>query len=59
LFDKKNLLNDIAILKLDDYLRPSTSVQFACLSNSLSDINTTGIAVGFGDTSPGANRGNI
>jgi hypothetical protein len=50
-------LNDIAILRLEDYLRPSATTQFACLPYSLSDINTTGIVVGFGDTVPGANRG--
>jgi hypothetical protein len=58
LYDNKTLLNDIAILKLEDYLRPSSSIQFACLTNSVSDINTTGIVVGFGDTTPGANKGN-
>jgi hypothetical protein len=50
-------LNDIAILKLEDYLRPSATIQFACLPYFLSDVNTTGIVVGFGDTTPGANRG--
>jgi hypothetical protein len=58
LYDNRNLHNDIAILKLDDYLRPSTTIQFACLMDSISDINTTGIVVGFGDTIPGANKGN-
>jgi hypothetical protein len=57
LYDNRDLLNDIAILKLEDYLRPSAIIQFACLPYLLSDINTTGIVVGFGDTFPGANRG--
>ncbi len=58
-YDNRNLLNDIAILKLEDYLRPSATIQFACLPYLLSDVNTTGIVVGFGDTFPGANRGEI
>ncbi|CAF1133986.1 unnamed protein product [Adineta steineri] len=58
-YDYRNLHNDIAIIKLDDYLRPSKTVQFACLTNSISDVNITGTAVGFGDTIPGANRGSI
>lgn len=58
-FDNRYLLNDIAILKLEDYLQPSTIIQFACLPYNFSDVNTTGIVIGFGDTIPGANRGNI
>jgi len=57
LFDYRYLHNDIAILKLDDYLPPSRTIQFACLTNYLSDVNMTGTVVGFGDTIPGANRG--
>ncbi|CAF3069154.1 unnamed protein product [Rotaria socialis] len=56
-YNERHLLNDIAILKLEDYLRPSPTIQFACLPYLLSEINTTGIAVGFGDTVPGANQG--
>ncbi|CAF1162727.1 unnamed protein product [Adineta ricciae] len=59
LFDEKNLHNDIALLKLADDLRPSRTIQFACLANSYLDVNLTGIAVGFGDTIPGANQGSI
>jgi hypothetical protein len=52
-------LNDIAIIKLDEYLRPSATIQFACLTDNVPDDNTTGIVVGFGDTSPGSNKGNV
>lgn len=58
-YDNRYLLNDIAILKLEDYLRPSPLIQFVCLPDNLSDVNKTGIVVGFGDTIPGANRGKI
>ncbi|CAF4053019.1 unnamed protein product [Rotaria magnacalcarata] len=56
-YNERHLLNDIAILKLEDYLRPSPTIQFACLPYFLPEVNTTGIAVGFGDTVPGANQG--
>ena len=58
-YNNRNLLNDIALLKLKEYLRPSTTIQFACLPHLLPEINTTGIVVGFGDTFPGANEGEI
>ncbi|CAF0776402.1 unnamed protein product [Rotaria sp. Silwood1] len=56
-YNDRYLLNDIAILKLKDYLRPSSKIQFACLPYLLSEVNMTGIVVGFGDTFPGANQG--
>ncbi len=58
-YDNRDLLNDIAIVKLEDYLQPSAIIQFVCLPYLLSDVNTTGIVVGYGDTFPGANQGEI
>jgi hypothetical protein len=58
-YDDRYLLNDIAVLKLEDYLRPSATIQFACLPYLLSQVNTTCMVVGFGDTFPGANQGKI
>ena len=58
-YNNGNLLNDIAILKLKEYLRPSTIIQFACLPDLLPEINTTGTVVGFGNTLPGVNQGDI
>ncbi|CAF1367314.1 unnamed protein product [Adineta steineri] len=58
-YNKRHLLNDIAILKLEDYLQPSATIQFACLPHSLLEVNTTGMVVGFGDTYPGANQGSL
>lgn len=56
-FDNQFLLNDVAILKLEELLKPSTTIQFACLARDTVFYNMTGTVVGFGDTKPGANRG--
>ena len=56
-YDERNLLNDIAIIKLHDYLPPSNTIQFACLGKSPSNVNLTGTVIGFGATIPGAHQG--
>ncbi|CAF1171190.1 unnamed protein product [Didymodactylos carnosus] len=61
LFSKTDLLNDIAIIKLKEFINPSPNIQFACLENTPSttvpEAFTTGFVVGWGDTSYGSNRG--
>ena len=57
MYNERNLWNDIALLKLEDYLQPSKTIQFACLTDSFPSANSTGTVVGFGDTIPGANTG--
>ena len=46
-------------MKLEEYLQPSTSIQFACLSQNLSKINITGTVIGWGDTYPGSRKGSM
>ncbi|CAF0841565.1 unnamed protein product [Adineta ricciae] len=58
-YSQQNLFNDIAIVKLEEYIQPSVNVQFVCLPYLLSNINVSGIVVGFGDTVPGANQGSL
>lgn len=62
-YDETNVLNDLAILKLNDVVNANQDVQFACLPRNFSTIspplNSPAWVVGWGTTSIGGEASNV